>query len=74
MPIPPRKLAEAIPSGYYEAPRLLEVRLVLPHHPQVGPVRILLILEGGYELEVDATPAARGEFFQTLNLLKQDDC
>lgn len=68
----PQKLADIVPAGRYETPRLLQTTLVLPAAEQGGPIRILLHLEGGYELEVEATPQSRGEFYQALNAVQKD--
>jgi hypothetical protein len=38
-----------------------------------GPVRLLLTLEGGFELEIPVTPGATGEFFQALRSVRPNE-
>ena len=60
----PRKLVDTCPPDRYETPPLLRTDFVLQPPGETGQLRILLVLEGGYELEVSVTPASRGEFYQ----------
>jgi hypothetical protein len=62
---PPRQLAELIPPGCYRTPTAIlagDVRM----GGIEGPPRILLTLEGGYELEIPATRDAIDRLFRGL--------
>ena len=70
MPRSSQQLSALIPGGYYEAPKLLRTNIVVLTEKE--PVRLLLTLEGGYELEIPVIPSSNGEFFQALNLAARD--
>jgi hypothetical protein len=65
MPQQPQQLASLIPSGYYRTPLAIRVRGCTMAGVE-GPARILLSLEGGYELEIPATQDAIDELYRTL--------
>ena len=65
MPQHPQLLDGLIPSGHYRTPIAIQMRgCTLPGVD--GPARILLSLQGGYELEIPATPDAIDELYRAL--------
>ena len=65
MPQQPQLLDGLIPSGHYRTPIAIQMRgCTLPGVD--GPARILLSLQGGYELEIPATQDAIDELYRAL--------
>ena len=70
MPQQAEMLASEIPPGTYLTPALLHVTPQIPRSGQAGPIRLLLTLEGGFELDIPVSPASIGELFQSLVVLR----
>jgi hypothetical protein len=60
-----QQLDGLIPSGHYRTPLAIQVRGCTMAGAD-GPARILLSLEGGYELEIPATQDAIDELYRSL--------
>jgi hypothetical protein len=71
MPPQPQPLDGLIPSGHYRTPLATQVRGCTMAGAE-GPARILLSLEGGYELEIPATQATIDELYRVMRSMTRN--